>query len=211
MKKIFHCLIAFQLVFFIQSNCLAQKKLKKDYVVTITTEFGDIAVLLYENTPLHKKNFIKLATEKYYDNTTFHRIIQDFMIQGGDPNSKDKDVTNDGTGGPGYTIPNELSAGHLHEPGALAAARMGDQVNPKMESSGSQFYIVENPSGTHFLDKSYTVFGQTINGMDVVHKIASQPKGPSDRPLKDIPMTVKAEKMKVKKIIKKYNCENFYK
>ncbi|HEX8546495.1 MAG TPA: peptidylprolyl isomerase [Cytophagaceae bacterium] len=209
MKKIFSYAIAFQLLL-LGTSCFAQKNLKKDHVVTIHTEFGDITILLYENTPLHKKNFIKLASEGYYNNTTFHRIIQDFMIQGGDPNSKDKDVNNDGTGGPGYTIPNELSAGHLHEPGAVAAARMGDNVNPKMESSGSQFYIVQNASGTHFLDKAYTVFGQTIKGMDVVNKIATQAKNQSDRPLKDITMTMKVEKLKVKKIIKKYDCQNFY-
>jgi len=184
---------------------------KEDYVVTITTEFGDMVLLLHAATPKHKENFIKLANEKYFDGTTFHRIIKDFMIQGGDPNSKDTIPYNDGQGGPDYTIPAEFNPSLKHIKGAVAAARMGDQVNPNKESSGSQFYIVHNANGTPFLDGSYTVFGQIIKGMEVIDIIASQPKNPGDRPIKDIKMTVKAEKMSLKKIFKLYNCEAFYK
>lgn len=198
-----------------QFSVFAQKEKKKklkgeDYVFSIHTAFGDMVILLYDSTPKHKQNFLKLSQEGFYNGTTFHRIIDGFMIQGGDPNSKDSDPNNDGTGGPGYTIPNELSAGYKHVFGAVAAARMGDQVNPKKESSGSQFYIVENKEGTHFLDNNYTVFGQVIQGIEVIEKIAEQPKDYRDRPSKEIKMTVTAQKMKRKKILKQYHCESFY-
>lgn len=177
---------------------------KKDYVVTITTNLGDIVIVLFDETPLHKENFLKLSKSGFYNGTTFHRIIKDFMIQGGDPNSKNDNAYDDGQGGPGYTVPAEFLPNRKHIEGALAAARMGDNVNPKKESSGSQFYIVENKIGTHFLDSNYTVFGQTIKGLDVIHKIAEQPKGMADRPLKDIRMTIKVKKMRKKKITKLY-------
>ncbi len=183
---------------------------KDDYVITIKTGFGEMTALLYEATPKHKANFIKLASEGFYDGTTFHRIIKDFMIQGGDPNSKDSIPGNDGQGGPSYTVPAEFVPSLKHVKGAIAAARMGDQVNPQKASSGSQFYIVHNANGTPFLDGSYTVFGQVIKGLDVIDKIAEQPKDMRDRPQANITMTVKAQKMKVKKIIKTYNCEKFY-
>lgn len=186
---------------FIFLGCRAQK----DYVATIHTNFGDIHLILFDETPRHKENFLKLAKEGYYDSTTFHRIIDNFMIQGGDPNSKDDDPNNDGMGGPDYTIPAEFDTSLTHNYGAVAAARMGDQVNPQKASSGSQFYIVEKKTGTHFLDNSYTVFGCVIQGMDVVEKIAEQPKDPRDRPLKPITMTITVKKMKRKAIEKKYN------
>ncbi|QNF33452.1 peptidylprolyl isomerase [Adhaeribacter swui] len=182
----------------------AKKKPKKDNIVTITTQFGNMVVVLYDETPQHKANFLKLAKEGFYNNTTFHRIIDDFMIQGGDKNSKDDDPTNDGAGDIGYQIPAEFNPQFKHVRGALAAARQGDYVNPKRESSGSQFYIVENHAGTPHLDNQYTVFGQVISGLDVIDKIAEQPKGPRDRPLADIRMTVKVEKLKKKKIAKLY-------
>jgi cyclophilin family peptidyl-prolyl cis-trans isomerase len=188
-----------------------KKKLpKEDYVITIDTEFGQMILLLSNATPKHKENFIKLATSRFYDGTTFHRIIKDFMIQGGDPNSKDSIPGNDGIGGPGYTIPAEFVPTLKHVKGALAAARMGDQINPKKESSGSQFYIVHNAKGTPFLDGSYTVFGQVVKGLEVVDKISEQPKDMRDRPSKTITMKITAKKMKTKQIIKMYNCEAFY-
>lgn len=189
---------------FAQEPAKKTKSSKKDYVVTITTSFGEIRLLLFDETPKHKANFLKLTKEKFYDSTTFHRIIDGFMIQGGDPNSKDTDIYNDGQGGPGYTIPAEFNPKFTHVQGALAAARMGDQVNPQKESSGSQFYIVENKEGTHFLDNNYTVFGQVISGMPVVEKIAEQPKDGRDMPLKNIKMTIKAKLLKKKKITKLY-------
>ncbi len=187
------------------------KKLpKEDQVITIKTEFGEMIVLLYDLTPKHKENFIKLATSGYYNGTTFHRIIKDFMIQGGDPNSKDSIPQNDGLGGPEYTVPAEFTPTLKHVKGALSAARMGDQINPLKASSGSQFYIVHNVNGTPFLDGGYTVFGQVIKGLEVIDKIAVQDKDRSDRPIKNITMSVTAKKMKVKKIIKTYGCEKFY-
>lgn len=119
-----------------------KQKVKKE-VAVIETRFGKIILKFYENdAPKHVANFKKLAKEGFYNGTTFHRVIPNFMIQGGDPNSKDNDPFNDGQGGPGYTIPAEIK--RMHVRGALAAARQGDQVNPQKASSGSQFYIVQN-------------------------------------------------------------------
>lgn len=112
--------------------------------IKLKTTEGDIIVRLYDETPLHRDNFIKLAREGYFDGTLFHRVIQDFMIQGGDPDSKGAPAGKTlGTGGPGYTIPAEfVFPKYYHKRGALSAARLGDEVNPKRDSSGSQFYIV---------------------------------------------------------------------
>lgn len=113
-----------------------------DEIVIIDTDFGEMYVVLYDETPLHKENFLKLAKEGFYDSTTFHRVIEGFMIQGGDPNSKDDIPFNDGQGGPGYTIDAEFNPKFYHKKGALSAARLGDQQNPERKSSGSQFYVV---------------------------------------------------------------------
>ena len=180
-------------------------KSKKDEVVTISTSLGDIRLILFSDTPLHRANFLKKAKSGFYNGTTFHRVIPQFMVQGGDANSKDGDPTNDGQGQPNEpTIPAELAAGHKHDYGALAAARQGDFVNPQRASSSSQFYLVENHQGTHFLDGQYTVFGQVIQGQEVVDKIAALPKDARDRPLTDLKMTMKVEKIKKKKITALY-------
>ncbi len=179
----------------------APRKSKKDDVVTISTSLGDIQLILFSDTPLHKANFLKKATAGFYDGTTFHRVIPNFMVQGGDLNSKDSNPANDGQGQPNEpTIPAELAAGHQHDYGAVAAARQADFVNPQRASSASQFYIVENHQGTHFLDGQYTVFGQVIKGQEVVDKIAALPKDGRDRPLTDLRMTMKVERLKKKKI-----------
>ena len=209
------------------------KSSKKDYVVSIETKFGTIKALLYEDTPLHKENFIKLAEEKFYGNTTFHRVMQNFMIQGGDPNSKDDNPKNDGLGGPGYKIKAEFSPIHIHLKGAIAAARQPDAINPNKESNGSQFYIVQGRKandaelkqlqkfkdiqysetqinkykeigGAPHLDMDYTVFGEVIDGLDVIDKIASQKTGAGNRPVEDITMSVTVKKMRKKKISKLY-------
>ena len=159
----------------------------KDTVITITTKQGDIDLVLFNQTPRHKSNFLKLATEGFYNGTTFHRVIKGFMIQGGDPNSKDENPNNDGQGGPGYQIDNEIASGFLHQFGAVAAARNN---NPKKKSSGSQFYIVENPEGTAMLDGNYTVYGQVISGFDIIHNIALVDKASSNRPLENVEMAV---------------------
>ncbi len=242
--------------------------------VLIKTEFGNIKLVLYNETPKHRDNFLKLAKEGFYDGTLFHRVIKGFMIQGGDPTTKNAQPGEKlGKGGPGYTIEAEINPKFIHKRGALAAARMGDNINPEKRSSGSQFYIVqgqvippnqipaliesanqqlpqkmmnqlalakrdsfqmfqknndkagfdklverikkeamekakENPyklsdeqyhyyttiGGVPDLDGEYTVFGEVIEGMDVVDKIASQEMGPNDRPVKDIKMEVKVIK-----------------
>ncbi|MBR2135717.1 MAG: peptidylprolyl isomerase [Bacteroidales bacterium] len=159
----------------------------------IVTSMGTIRVKLYEDTPKHKKNFIRLASVKYYDGITFHRVIRNFMIQTGDPYTKDYPDRPDvfGTGGPGYTVPAEIKGEdgktlHLHKKGALAAARKGDRANPEKASSGSQFYIVQDAGACKQLDGDYTVFGETVSGLDVVDKIASVATGAKDRPVNDI-------------------------
>ena len=277
MKKFFT--IAFMLTLY-SSFIQAQKK---DAVVTIKTEYGNIIAILYDETPKHKANFIKLAKEHFYDSILFHRIIDGFMIQTGDPESKKaKPGERLGNGGLGYTIDAEFSPNLFHEKGSLAAARMSDAVNPTKASSGSQFYIVqgkifkeediaidqnkfnagmtklmqdpENKSlqdsinqvyskgdqaafkkmmtslaprveketgikvtnsqekikayttmgGTPHLDGGYTVFGKVIQGLDVVDKIASQPRDQADRPKSDIRIMVTVKEMKKKKIEKLY-------
>ena len=181
----------------------AVKTSSKDEVVTITTAQGVIRLVLFSDTPLHKANFLKKAQSGYYDGTTFHRVIDNFMIQGGDTNSKDANPDNDGMGQPNEaTIPAELTPGHPHNYGAVAAARMGGPAGTP--SNISQFYLVENHDGAHFLDGQYTVFGQVIEGLDVIDKIAKLPKDPRDRPVADVKMTMKVEKLKRKKITKLY-------
>jgi len=231
--------------------------------VMIETDFGNMKVLLFDKTPKHKANFLKLANSGFYDNLLFHRVIKDFMIQGGDPQSKDaKPNVMLGNGGPGYQIDAEFNDSLFHRKGVLAAAREGDQVNPLKKSSGSQFYIVQGKKyteeelssmeeqfslndyitnhpeiqeqigalqqtqnrdgidklindikkkkdfvinkipdfkrkayievgGTPFLDNAYTVFGEVVEGLDVIDKIASVKTGQADRPAKDVKMKIK--------------------
>lgn len=181
-------------------------------LVKLSTNVGDITLSLYKNTPIHRTNFIRLVKEGFYDSTSFHRIIAEFMIQGGDPKSKPSSGSKKvGTGGPGYTLEAELNKGHIHKRGALAAARQPDDVNPSKRSNGSQFYIVvgrkyprkyltsfeeksglkytdeeamtyENLGGTPHLDGEYTVFGEVISGMEIVDEISKVNTGRADRP-----------------------------
>jgi len=236
-----------------------------DPVVDIRTTLGDIKVKLYDDTPVHRDNFLKLVREKYYDGVLFHRVIKNFMVQTGDPDSRTADSTAMlGSGDPSYTLPAEINyPKHFHKYGALAAARTGDQVNPERRSSGSQFYIVTGEKqtervldmmtqrannerkqtyfnglvkqhmdevrelrekndregletlrqelarqteeavkdvpmpdeirrtyltqgGTPHLDGQYTVFGEVVEGMDVVEKIQNAETGRADRPKEDI-------------------------
>lgn len=139
---------AFLLLIIISGNTLSAQQ-KKGSICEIQTEFGNIKVLLYDETPQHRDNFLKLAESGFYNGCTFHRVIKDFMIQGGDPNSKNPDYNGPlGTTGPGYNIPAEIVKGTYHKKGALAAARQGDQANPMRESSGSQFYLVQGKTYT---------------------------------------------------------------
>lgn len=151
--------------------------------VIMKTSMGEIEIELYEkDAPQHVANFKKLVKSGFYNGLTFHRVIPNFMIQGGDPNSKDKDRSNDGQGGPGYTIPAEIKL--KHQKGSLAAARLGDQVNPKRESSGSQFYIVTGDAS--HLDGQYTVFGKVIKGYEICEKIQNVKKDGSDNPIEKV-------------------------
>lgn len=239
--------------------------------IKIKTSEGDIIVRLFDETPKHRDNFIKLVKEDFYNGTLFHRVIKDFMIQGGDPDSKGAPMDkNLGSGGPDYTIPAEFSMQKcFHKRGTLCAARLGDDVNPTQESSGSQFYIVwgkcyssnelkqiehqlnmqqeqkvfqsllkshrdetmelrrnrdherllelheqlineaksyckQHPltfsaqqiktystiGGTPFLDNQYTVFGEVVEGLDVVERIQQAKTNRNDRPINDISMTM---------------------
>ena len=145
-----------------QGGATTQKQVK----FVIHTEFGDMKGILYNETPKHRDNFVKLAKSGFYDGLLFHRVIMGFMIQGGDPTSKTaKAGQRLGGGDPGYTIPAEFNPALKHKRGALAAARTGDDVNPTKASSGSQFYIVQPEKGTHFLDMNYTVFGEITDGL----------------------------------------------
>lgn len=188
-------------------------------MAVIETDFGKITVRLYDSTPKHKENFIRLVKEGYYDGLLFHRVIQGFMMQGGDPASKNAPAgAMLGNGGPGYTVPAEIGGKHFK--GALAAARMGDAANPQRASSGSQFYIVQGKpiaaadlqqmaaasgvrytpeetqayaqrGGTPFLDGAYTVFGEVVEGMEVIDAICNQPCDPANRPVKDVAMKIR--------------------
>ena len=227
MRKLIYLVLFFLLV----QAAVAQKKSKKDYLVTITTEYGTLYAVLYDDTPKHKANFIALADTGFYNGTLFHRIINGFMIQGGDPNSR-KAAPGEplGNGDVGYQVPAEFNEKRFHKKGVLAAAR---DNNPAKASSGCQFYIVQGKvlrdedfataerrsgrtipadqrqvyktiGGTPHLDQNYTVFGEVIKGTEIIDTIASQHRDSYDRPQKDIPMQVKVEKMKKKKITKRY-------
>ncbi len=219
------------LFFLLVPAAVAQKKSKKDYLITITTEYGTMYAVLYDDTPKHKANFIALADTGFYNGTLFHRVINGFMIQGGDPNSK-KAAPGEplGNGDVGYQVPAEFNEKRFHKKGVLAAAR---DNNPEKASSGCQFYIVQGKvlrdedfaiaerrsgrtipadqrqvyktlGGTPHLDQNYTVFGEVIKGAEVIDTIATQPRDSHDRPQKDVAMQVKVEKMKKKKIAKRY-------
>lgn len=188
-------------------------------IVTIETEYGNMEIQLFSSTPKHTANFSKLVDEGFYDDLLFHRVMNGFMIQGGDPESRGASVDQPlGSGGPGYTIPAEIGIPHFK--GMLSAARQGDEVNPKKESSGSQFFIVQGGpvddgqldavekakkfkyseaqrakykklGGTPMLDGDYSVFGEVSSGLNVIDKIAGVETDPRERPLKDIKMKIR--------------------
>ena len=163
------------------------QKLEEEPIFDIQTNLGMIKVKLYSKTPKHKANFEKLALSGFYDGILFHRVIDGFMIQGGDPNTKDTTLVEKyGQGGPGYTIPAEIIPDYRHKKGALAAARRGDAANPERESSGSQFYLVQSDETCAQLDGAYTVFGETVEGLDVIDRIAKVATDRRDRPISDV-------------------------
>lgn len=196
---------------------------KKETKVLLSTEYGNIKIKLFNETPQHRDNFIKLVKEGFYNETLFHRVIKDFMIQGGDPDSKNAQKGESlGEGDVGYTIPAEFNTNLIHKKGALAAARQPDNINPQKRSSGCQFYIVQGRKftteeiekiekskegrikytdeqykayqtigGYPPLDMDYTVFGEVIEGLDVVDKIAAVKRDRKNRPIEDVKMTIK--------------------
>lgn len=160
-----------------------QKENPKKGFVVIETTLGNITIQLNDSAaPKHSANFRKLAKEGFYDSTSFHRVIPNFMIQGGDPNSKSGERHTHGMGGPEYRIDAEIGLPHLR--GVIAAARQGDQINPQRMSNGSQFYITVVP--TPFLDGQYSVFGSVVEGMEIADKIVAVPRDPRDNPLEKI-------------------------
>lgn len=194
-----------------QQSGFSQSNSNSETLVLIKTSMGDITAKLYNDTPKHRDNFIKLINEGWYEDSPFHRVISGFMIQGGG--------NKDGRQDPGYTVPAEFKDNHLHKKGALSAARMGDQVNPTKASSGCQFYIVQGTvlsnetldsyekrynstfseeqrkvyttiGGTPWLDGGYTVFGEVITGFDVIDKIAKVPTSDGDKPVTPVTMNI---------------------
>ncbi len=153
-------------------------------IFDIVTNYGTIRVQLFEDTPKHRDNFVKLASKRFYDGILFHRVINGFMIQAGDPTTKDPnaDPSRFGYNDSGYKVPAEIIPAHKHIKGALCAAREGDRANPEKKSSGSQFYLVQNPESCAQLDGGYTVYGKTISGLEVIDKIAGVKTGDRDRP-----------------------------
>ncbi len=276
-KHIATVLILMSFLIFNANSTKGQKgKKEKSKFVVVETQYGEMKIRLYNETPLHRDNFIKLAKEGFYDSLLFHRVIKDFMIQGGDPDSKGASPEKKlGNGGPGYEIDAEFVPGLFHKKGVLAAAREGDAVNPQKKSSGSQFYIVQgtvftlnqlsqieekinasakqkmfsefitNPEnmaaktkldslntikaykelnseiqaivskfdstglfyftqeqkqvyttigGTPHLDNNYTVFGEVVEGLNVIDSIANVKTGNQDRPIQDIIMKIRVVK-----------------
>jgi cyclophilin family peptidyl-prolyl cis-trans isomerase len=217
MKKYFKSLIVFGLILgiFPGSQITAQENSSPDPLIKIETSMGDMVIKLYNETPLHRDNMIKLIQENFFDNQLFHRVIKDFMVQGGDPHSigaaKGERL---GNGGPGYTIPAEFHPQLIHKKGALAAARQGDAANPEKASAGSQFYLVQGKvlsqqeinsfaqagtpftqeslevyttmGGTPHLDGSYTVFGEIVVGLEILDRIAATQTDTYDRPIEDV-------------------------
>lgn len=207
MKRTYYFIIALSLL--VTTSALAQDGERVN--VLISTDYGDMVAELYNETPGHRDNFVKLTKEGWYEGSPFHRVIKNFMIQGGQ--------NADGRVDPGYTIPAEFSNSFYHKKGALAAARMGDQVNPMKASSGCQFYIVQGNvveeemlmnmskrsgfsytdqaikdytsiGGTPHLDGGYTVFGEIVSGLEVIDKIAAVQTGAMDVPVKEIKMKI---------------------
>ena len=164
-----------------------EKKMIEEPEFDLVTSKGTMRIKLYSKTPKHRSNFTKLVEEHYYDSIRFHRVIEGFMIQAGDPYSRDTSkIDLWGQGGPDYTVPAEFVNEYWHKKGAIAAARRGDMANPTKASSGSQFYIVHDENACLHLDGQYTIFGEVIDGLDVIDKIATVETDHYDRPSEDV-------------------------
>jgi len=200
---------------FLSAPAKAQEA-KREQLIKFETSKGDMLIKLYNKTPAHRDNMTKLIKEGFYKDQLFHRVIKDFMIQGGDPHSTGAEKGQRlGSGGVGYSVPAEFHKDLIHKKGALAAARKGDSVNPEQASSGSQFYLVQGRvltpeeidiltqrgvasiteesaeiymtlGGTPHLDGSYTIFGEVIEGLEILDSIAASPCDAYDRPIEDV-------------------------
>ncbi|MEN8226965.1 MAG: peptidylprolyl isomerase [Bacteroidota bacterium] len=217
MKKYISGLIVALIIVLFTTGIYAQSKFSEPaHLIKIETTLGNMVIKLYNETPAHRDNMIKLIEEDFFKNQLFHRVIADFMIQGGDPHSVGAEKGQRlGIGGPGYTVPAEFDEKLFHKKGALAAAREGDRANPGKASSGSQFYLVQGRvispeelnlmaqqgminlteemaeaytslGGTPHLDGSYTVFGEVVEGVEVLDLIAAVATDTNDRPLEDV-------------------------
>ena len=165
---------------------MEQKRIEEPEFDIITSK-GTMRVKLYSKTPKHRDNFVKLGKENYYDGIRFHRVIEGFMIQAGDPYSRDTaKIDLWGQGGPDYTVPAEFVNEYWHKKGAIAAARRGDMANPTKASSGSQFYIVHDENACLHLDGQYSIFGEVIEGLEVIDRIATVDVDRYDRPYEDV-------------------------
>lgn len=176
---------------------------ESDYLITLNTDQGEIKMVLYDETPVHKMNFVELARAGVYDHITFHRVIDNFMIQTGDPSTRSKSRDYD----PSViqkTLPAEIRPNIKNVYGAVGAAR---RDNPQKSSNGSQFYIIENPDGAPHLDGGYTVFGQVVSGFRTIHKIAAVATDEKDRPEQDVRMTVEVDTVKRSDIERYYNYQ----
>lgn len=175
----------------------------KDYLFTVNTEYGKIKLILYDDTPLHKQNFVNLVKEGVYNHNIFHRVINHFMIQTGDYTTRNQPI--------GYDprviqkmIPAEILEHYTHVHGAIGSARKGDDLNPERNSNPTQFYIIQNRKGAHHLDGKYTIFGQVMSGFEVIDSIAIQPTSSKDRSLKNIRITIDVD------IVDRSDVEKFY-
>lgn len=213
-------IVSFTLTLFTPAIFAQDKAAGSERLIKIETTLGNMVIKLYDETPEHRDNMLKLIEEDFYNGQLFHRVIKDFMVQGGDPHSVHAEKGQRlGTGGPGYTLPAEFNEHLIHKKGALAAARQGDNVNPEKRSSGSQFYIVQgrvftpqelntmvkrgmstfssdiaeiytSSGGTPHLDGSYTIFGEVVEGLDVLDRIATIQTDSYNRPLEDVVYTI---------------------
>jgi len=215
-RYLFAPIVYIMFTFLLSGASVSAQDSKSEHLIKIETSKGTMIIKLYNETPAHRDNMIKLINEGFYKDQLFHRVIKDFMIQGGDPHSKGAEKGQRlGTGNPGYTVPAEFHKNLIHKKGALAAARKGDSVNPEQASSGSQFYLVQGRvlspqelniltergvasfteesaeiytslGGTPHLDGAYTVFGEVIEGIEIIDAIASEPCDAYNRPLEDV-------------------------
>ena len=201
----FKCLVFFVSLYFLSATSKGQvSNGGTDDLITIHTDYGNIKILLFDDTPIHKENFIKLAKSGVYDYIIFHRVMDNFMIQTGDYSTRNKPIDYSPSVIQG-TIPAEINPHHSHVRGAVGAARYGGAENPEKRSSGTQFYIIQNCNGAPHLDGKYTVFGQVMSGFQVIDNIAAVPVDERNRPVNDIRITVEVEKVDKADVEKFYN------